>query len=257
MLPDMMEQQPDGNRVAAGAGITGALSALRLSGGQISLFLSQLPTLGPGKLAVREDPSVYNTDKEKSLFTAADPFWRTTADELAEAAVGVNVFLFPDQYTDIASVGTLSAVTGGEAFFHPKFSPVRDRDILQDEIRRTVTRETVYNATIRIRCSNGLRVSDHLGNFYQRSLTDLEFGTLDDAKSFAAVLKHEGARLDEKTPAYVQVAVLYTSSDGHRRVRCLNMSFTTTSLIGNVFRFADLDAAVTVFTKEGKSERLR
>jgi protein transport protein SEC24 len=119
-------------------------------------------------------------------------------------------------------------------------------------VKTVLTVETAYNATIRIRCSNGLRVSDHLGNFYQRSLTDLEFGGLDESKAFGAVLKHEGGRLDEKQPCYVQVAVLYTSKEGERRVRCLNMSFTTTSLIGNVFRLADLDAGVSIFLKEGE-----
>ena len=221
-------------------------------GGQINLFLSSLPTVGAGKLTARDDPSASNTDKERTLFSPADPFWRITGEELAECGVGLNTFLFPDQYTDIASIGALSTITGGEAFFHPKFNPVRDRDTLHNEIKRVLTRETVYNATIRIRCSNGLRVSEHLGNFYQRSMTDLEFGTLDESKAFGAVLRHEGPRLDDRNPAFVQVAVLYTSSLGERRVRCLNLSLTTTSLIGNVFRFADLDAAVTLFLKDGE-----
>lgn len=164
----------------------------------------------------------------------------------------MNAFFFPEQYCDVASVGTLATVTGGETFFHPKFQPVRDREALHDEMKRIVTSETVYNTIVRVRCSNGLRVSHHIGNFYQRNLTDLEFGTIDDSKAFAAVIKHEG-RLDDRQPSFFQVAVLYTSSNGQRRVRCLNLSVGSTSLIGNVFRFADLDASVTVFLKEGES----
>lgn len=221
-------------------------------GGQINLFLSGLPTIGSGKLSSREDPTTYNTDKEKALFSAVDAFWRNTAEELAESGVGVNLFLFPEQYCDIASVGTLSAVTGGETFFHPKFQPVRDRDSLYDEIKRVATRETVYNVMIRIRCSNGLRVANHLGNFYQRNPTDLELGTLDDSKAFAAVIKHEN-RLDDRQMSSIQVAVLYTTSNGQRRVRCLNLTMASTSLIGNVFRFADLDASVTLFVKDGEA----
>lgn len=222
-------------------------------GGQINLFLSSLPTYGAGKLQMRDDPTLYNTDKERNFFTVGHPYWRILADELAETGVGVNVFLFPEQYTDVATLSTLSSTTGGEVFFHPKFQPVRDRDTLYDEIKRIATRETAYNATIRIRCSNGLRVADHIGNFYKRSLTDLEFGTIDEGKSFAAVLHYESTRLDDRQPAYIQVAVLYTSASGERRVRCLNLSFGATSLIGNVFRFADLDASVAVFIKDGQS----
>jgi hypothetical protein len=32
----------------------------------------------------------------------------------------------------------------------------------------------------------------------------MEFGTIDDGKAFAAVLKHD-ARLDDRSPAFVQV----------------------------------------------------
>jgi protein transport protein SEC24 len=32
----------------------------------------------------------------------------------------------------------------------------------------------------------------------------------------------------------------------------LNLSFGATSMIGNVFRFADLDASVAVFMKDGE-----
>lgn len=202
-------------------------------------------------MTARDDPTAYNTDKERTLFSPSDPFWRTTADQLAEAGVGVNTFLFPDQYTDVASVGSLSAVTGGQTFFHPRFEPVRDRETLFDEIRRTITSELVYNSTLRVRCSNNLRIGDHYGNFYQRSLTDLEFGIIDDGAAVGAVIKYEG-KLDEKQLCYLQVAVLHTSSSGERRVRVLNMSMGVTSLIGNVFRFADLDAAITLYTKEGK-----
>lgn len=251
MIPNMFEQQPDGASCAIGAAIKGTMDGLRSIGGQINFFLSGLPQIGPGKLAPRDESSLAGTDKEKTLYSPADAFWRVTADELAQIGIGVNTFVFPDRAMDLASVSALSAVTGGETYFHPKYSPVRDRDALHDEIKRVVTREIPYNVLVRVRCSNGLRVSDHTGNFFQRSMTDLEFGTMDEAKAFVATMKHEGHRLDDRQMAYVQVAALYTSSSGERRVRLLNLCLRITSLIGNVFRYADFDASVTMFYKEG------
>jgi protein transport protein SEC24 len=252
LVPNMYEAQPDGPSCAIGAAIKGALCGLRSFGGQINFFLSGLPVIGPGKLKPREEQSLAGTDKEKTLFAPNDAFWRNTADELAECGVGVNTFVFPDQACDLATVGILSATTGGEMFFHPKFQPVRDRDALSDEIKRVIVRETAYNATVRIRCSNGLRVSEHTGAFYQRSLTDLEIGTLDESKAFTATIKHEGHKLDERQMAYVQVATLYTSASGERRVRVLNASYSISGLIGNVFRYADFDASVVMLYKEGE-----
>ncbi|WVW80627.1 hypothetical protein I302_102613 [Kwoniella bestiolae CBS 10118] len=254
LLPAIAERGGEGNRVAAGSAVKGALAGLRMQGGQINIFLSGLVSHGAGTLTSREDPTIYNTDKEKSLFSPSNSFWRDLSEELAECGVGVNTFIFPEVYCDVASIGALSAVTGGEVFFHPKFQPVRDRNLLHQEIGSTISRETAYNVTVRIRCSNGLRVSDHLGNFYQRSMTDLEFSLLDASKSFVAVLKHEGSRLDDRQPAFIQVAILYTTSGGERKVRLLNMNFSVTSLIGNVFKFADQEAGVGVLLKGAVSQ---
>lgn len=74
-------------------------------GGQVNIFQTSLPTIGPGALKHREDSKLYGTDKEKTLFVPQDPFYRTTAEECVESGIGVNLFLFPTQYIDVASIG--------------------------------------------------------------------------------------------------------------------------------------------------------
>ena len=138
-----------------------SLSTERLSlfqknlGGQLNIFQTSLPTVGPGALKHREDPKLYGTDKEKTLFTIQDPFYRVSAEECVEAGIGINLFLFPSQYIDAATLGVLPGLTGGDLFFHPRFDPVRDGQLLREEIGRVVKRETAYSVTMRIRCSNG------------------------------------------------------------------------------------------------------
>ncbi|GAA5993798.1 hypothetical protein JCM5350_007675 [Sporobolomyces pararoseus] len=235
------------------AAIVGPLKAAMLSlknlGGQLNIFQTSLPTVGPGALKHREDPKLYGTDKEKTLFTIQDPFYRVSAEECVEAGIGINLFLFPSQYIDAATLGVLPGLTGGDLFFHPRFDPVRDGQLLREEIGRVVKRETAYSVTMRIRCSNGLRISDHFGNFFQRNITDLEFGTLDADKAIAARIKHE-SKLDEKADAYFQCAALYTSSTGQRRVRVHNIAVPVTSLVNNVFRYADMDTTIALIAKE-------
>ena len=219
-------------------------------GGQVNIFQSCLPTIGPGALKSREDQKLYGTDKEKTLFTAQDPVYRQLGEDCADNGVGVNLFLFPSQYIDVASIGVLSGLTGGEIFFHPRFDPTREGHKLTSEVHGVISRESGYSVTMRIRCSEGLRISDHFGNFFQRNVTDLEFGTLDADKAVAALIKHEG-KLDEKLPAYFQCAVLYTSADGQRRVRCHNLAVSVSSKLGDVFKTADMDATITLASKEG------
>ncbi|SCV67581.1 BQ2448_5192 [Microbotryum intermedium] len=233
--------------------VTAAVMALRNIGGQLNIFQTSLPTTGMGALKHREDTKLYGTDKEKTLFLPQDPWYRATAEECVEAGIGVNLFLFPTQYIDVASLSVLSGLSGGEVFFHPRFAPVRDGTKLRAEIKQVVRRETGYSVTMRIRCSNGLRVSDHFGNFFQRNVTDLEFGTMDSDKAIAARLKHEG-KLDDKVDAHFQCAVLYTAANGQRRVRVHNLAVPVTSLLANVFRFADMDTTLTYVTKEAVTQ---
>ncbi|BGO91181.1 hypothetical protein NBRC10512_005725 [Rhodotorula toruloides] len=226
-----------------------AMLALKSIGGQLNIFQTSLPTIGLGALKHREDNKLYGTDKEKTLFGPQDPFYRIAAEECVEAGIGINLFLFPSQYIDAATLGALPGLTGGDLFFHPRFNPVRDGRTLRAELGRVLQRETAYSVTMRIRCSNGLRVADHYGNFFQRNVTDLEFGTIDADKAVAAKIKHEG-KLDEKADAHFQCAALYTSAAGERRVRVHNLAVPVSSLISGVFRAADMDTTITFLTKE-------
>lgn len=141
---------------AMGGPLKASLMALKNIGGQLNVFQTRLPTVGPGALKHRDEAKVQGTDKEKTLFVPQDPFYRTMAEEAVEAGVGINLFLFPSQFIDVASLGVLAGLTGGDVFFHPRFDPVRDGLKLHSQLSRVLTRETAYSVTMRIRCSEGM-----------------------------------------------------------------------------------------------------
>lgn len=232
-----------------GSAVRAAQASLAAVGGKLSIFLSTIPTLGPGKLKHREDTKLYGTADEKKLFVTADPFWRNTGEELADAGVGVDVYFFPAQYIDAASISTLAGLTGGETFFHPRFDGQRDTPRLWAQLQRALLRETGYNVSLRVRASNGLYIKDYLGNFSQHNVTDIEAGTVDADKTFTCLVKHDG-KLDDKQEAHFQCAMLYTTASGQRRVRSLNLAVPITSQLGNVFRYAHMDAVVAYYMKE-------
>ena len=83
----------------------------------------------------------------------------------------------------------------------------------------------------------------------------LAMGTMHSDSAFAVSLKHTGGRgspLSSREYAHLQCAVLYTSKEGERRVRVLNVAFQVATLAGNVFRFADAETTLTFLAKESK-----
>lgn len=101
-----------------------------------------------------------------------------------------------------------------------------------------------------------MRVSTYLGNFLQRSPTDIEFGVLDADKGITIGLEHTGT-LDSREYTFIQAAVLYTTVSGERRVRVCNLAIPVVELAGNVFRFADMDATIAYMFRQGESPASR
>ncbi|KAG0300638.1 COPII coat Sec23p-Sfb3p heterodimer component [Dissophora globulifera] len=231
-----------------GAVVQAVRAALEERGGKLILFQTALPTYGPGALKHRDDSSLYGTDKERTLYVPQDDFYKKLGRSCVKAGLCVDLFLFPNAYVDVASLSSLSSITGGETFMFPNFNAARDGAKLKGNIVKIVGREFGYNALMRVRCSTGLRIVQHFGNFSMQNITDLELAGLDSEKSFGVLVKHDG-KLDEKTEASFQVALLYTTADGLRRVRVHNFSTPVTTLLSNVFRWADVDTTVNFLSK--------
>ncbi|GLA08750.1 COPII coat Sec23p-Sfb3p heterodimer component [Aspergillus niger] len=238
--------------------LNAALSALRPTGGKIVGTIASLPTWGPGALSLRDDPKVHGTDAERKLFTTEHAGWRETAGHLAEAGIGLDMFIAAPSgtYMDVATIGHIPEVTGGETFFYPNFHAPRDIRKLSKELAHAITRETGYQALMKVRCSNGLQVSGYHGNFVQHTFgADLEIGAIDADKAIGVVFSYDG-KLDPKLDAHFQAALLYTSANGQRRVRCINTVAAVNEGGMETMKFVDQDAVVAMVAKDAASKTL-
>jgi protein transport protein SEC24 len=89
--------------------LNSALAALTATGGKVVCSLSALPTWGPGRLFLRDDGNMHNTDAEKKLLTTEHPGYRKVAQKMVEGGIGIDFFLAAPSggYLDIATIGEL------------------------------------------------------------------------------------------------------------------------------------------------------
>lgn len=136
-------------------------------------------------------------------------------------------------------------------FHYPNFHAPRDSLKLSLEVKHSVTRETGYQALMKVRCSNGLQVTSYHGNFKQRTFgADLEFGIIDADKAIGVMFSYDG-KLDARLDAHFQCALLYTTATGERRVRCTNTVASVSEGGSECMRYIDQDAVVAIIAKEG------
>ncbi|AEO59938.1 hypothetical protein MYCTH_2308649 [Thermothelomyces thermophilus ATCC 42464] len=236
--------------------LNAAVAALEATGGKIFCSLSALPTWGPGRLFLRDDGKHPSGEPDKKLFSTEHPGWRKTAEKMVSVGVGVDFFMAAPSggYLDIATVGYVSATTGGETFYYPNFIAPRDNTKLALEIKHAVTRETGYQALMKVRCSNGLQVSGYHGNFVQHTFgADLEIGVIDADKALGVTFTYDG-KLDPKLDTHFQAALLYTSASGQRRVRCINVIAGVSENARDSIKFIDQDAVYTLLAKEASTK---
>lgn len=148
----------------------------------------------------------------------------------------------------------MSATSGGETFYYPNFIGPRDTAKLSLEIKHAVTRETGYQALMKVRCSNGLQVAAYHGNFIQHTFgADLEIGVTDADKALGVTFAYDG-KLDSKLDAHFQAALLYTSASGQRRVRCINVIAGVSDNARDSIKFIDQDAVYAILAKEASTK---
>lgn len=146
-------------------------------------------------------------------------------------------------------------MTGGDTFLYSNFIAARDAPRLAGDFTRTITRETGYQAMMKVRCSNGLRAADYDGNFFQHKPTEIEFGTIDADKAVVVKFKHEG-KIERKFDVVFQSALLYTTASGERRVRVQNISARSSNDVMELFKAADEDAVMVTIAKEASFKML-
>jgi protein transport protein SEC24 len=240
-----------------GTAVTLAGELLEESGGQIILFQHGLPNDGLGAVPPRTDASSSSSSSSSSALNPLEPqslFYKELGENFATKGIAVDLFYMPQQLAgDLATVGLLSALSGGK--LHPffAFQETRDGPLVTQTLAWHLESYRALDAVLRVRFGNGLSLVDHYGTFYARNATDWAFGKFDASTTLSLSYQHDTAvKLAPGTEIPIQVAVLYTDvRTAVRKIRLLHMAVRVAAPATptTVFKASDLDAIIYVMAQ--------
>ncbi|XP_073691718.1 protein transport protein Sec24D isoform X2 [Garra rufa] len=249
-IPDMFADTNESETVFAPviqAGVE-ALKAAECSG-KLFIFHSSIPTAeAPGKLKNRDDRKLVGTEKEKTLFQPQRGVYEQLAKDCVAQGCCVDLFLFPNQYVDVATMGDVPSHTGGSVYKYSNFQmEVNGQQFLSD-LRKDVEKSIGFDAIMRVRTGTGFRATDFFGAIYMNNTTDVEMAAVDCDKAVTVEFKHDDS-LSEESGAVMQCALLYTTIGGQRRLRIHNLSLNCSSQLSELYKSCETDALINFFAK--------
>ncbi|CAO2590598.1 Protein transport protein Sec24C [Lemmus lemmus] len=249
-IPEMFADTRETETVFAPV-IQAGMEALKAAecAGKLFLFHTSLPIAeAPGKLKNRDDRKLINTDKEKTLFQPQTGTYQTLAKDCVTQGCCVDLFLFPNQYVDVATLSVVPQLTGGSVYKYACFQVENDQERFLSDLRRDVQKVVGFDAVMRVRTSTGIRAVDFFGAFYMSNTTDVELAGLDEDKTVTVEFKHDD-RLNEESGALLQCALLYTSCAGQRRLRIHNLALNCCTQLADLYRNCETDTLINYMAK--------
>ena len=149
-----------------------------------------------------------------------------------------------------------------------------------EDVKRDTSRNIAFDAVMRVRTSAGVRPVSFYGHMHMSNTTDIELASINADKvslvvlnqefrfhytfviqfnssrkflfqSIAVEIKHDD-KLSEEEGVFIQVALLYTSCSGQRRVRLFNLALKCCSQMADLYRNCELDTIINYLSKAGK-----
>eukprot|EP00070_Physeter_catodon_P041077 XP_028347971.1 protein transport protein Sec24B isoform X5 [Physeter catodon] len=244
-LPNMFTNTRE-THSALGPALQAAFKLMSPTGGRVSVFQTQLSSLGAGLLQSREDPNQRSSTKVVQHLGPATDFYKKLALDCSGQQTAVDLFLLSSQYSDLASLACMSKYSAGCIYYYPSFHYTHNpsqAEKLQKDLKRYLTRKIGFEAVMRIRCTKGLSMHTFHGNFFVRSTDLLSLANINPDAGFAVQLSIEESLTDTSLVCF-QTALLYTSSKGERRIRVHTLCLPVVSSLADVYAGADVQASI-------------
>ncbi len=239
-----------------GPALKAAFTVMKSVGGKMCIFQSVMPNLGEGSLKPRENVRMMGTPDEVKLLRPSLTFYKETALEFSKNHISADMFVFPSRYIDVASMSELPKVTAGSMNAYVAFDLEKDGPKFESQLYRKLTQPTAFEAVLRIRCTKGMRITNFYGNFNIRGQDLLALPNCTPDSVFGFDLTHDEQSINVPFIT-VQSALLFTNSDGERRIRVATQALKVTNRMTEFMGSVDAEAVAVLLSKQAMCVSLK
>ncbi len=159
------------------------------------------------------------------------------------------MFLFSDKFTDVATLSNLVKLTSGEIYYYPGFKAVTHQQRFGNDLVRDLTRPTGFEAVMRVRCSHGIKITAFHGNLSMRAKDLLAIPCVHADSTYTVELGFDAQKPFKGKIAYIQCALLYTTSQGNRRIRVNTLAIPVAYTVQQLVKSVDIDVLCNIIAK--------
>lgn len=199
------------------------------------------------------------------LFQSTNAFFKNTGVELAHGQISFDLFTFSHgkrAYKNLKTFADISTHSNGNVYYYPEFNPRQHGLKFSNELYHNLTRKIAWESVFRIRLSQGFTQNECLGCVQIKAKTvDLVLAPTMDSdrvimyefeKANEAANPDQSGRLQRisKRFLFVQSALLYSTSDGQRRIRSHSIAVPISQIINEAYDYMDIIATSALLARK-------
>lgn len=215
-------------------------------GGVILAGVYGRPTYGPRVPPPRpQNASPTEADLLKLPQGEGFKFYRDVSFMLNRQSCSINLFLVSDTLADASIIGVPCGLTGGRLFYYGQNSESIAYQ-MHNDIFSVMTADYFYNASIRLRASDGISITRLQGTFTIQNHDLINFPILNPRASvnFEFAIQNPLSQ-----PVIFQLAMLWTTKNHERMIRIFTFEIPISQDINQIRQSMDEASILSYYTK--------
>lgn len=216
--------------------------ALAHSGGHMIVIECTPPMIGLGRISGAENVNAYGTDDETTLYLSSrdEAVYTEVGTACGVNSICVDFVVLCPTHVHLAEQANLARYTGGNMYIvNDLTGPYANNTFAEVHgyIQNLVLKQHNWDVTMKLRVSNGIKVESACGHCVENDDNEVVIPLLDTHSTIEYTLDLP-KYLSEKD-VYLQLAVLYTTEFGERRIRLFNLKLLSSDSYSTYYKGVD------------------